>query len=63
MGDVQQEQIDDFMNLSRSIVVMSGETPLTVSLAVGVSDLRDGKLSLDHCLKVVDSKMYCSKLM
>lgn len=62
MGYVSQERVDHFVDLSRSIVVMSGEVPLSVSLAVGVSDLRDGKLTLDHCLKIVDSKMYSSKL-
>ena len=63
MGQVTQEQINEFIELSRSIVVVSGSLSLTVSLAIGVSDYRDEKLSLDSCLKTVDSKMYCAKLM
>ncbi|MGR6833497.1 diguanylate cyclase [Aliivibrio wodanis] len=62
MGFVSQDQIDDFIHSACSIIVISGDVSLNVSLAVGVSDFRDGKLSLDHCLKVVDSKMYSSKL-
>lgn len=63
MGQVTQEQANEFIELSRSIVVVSGSLSLMVSLAIGVSDYRDEKLSLDSCLKTVDSKMYCAKLM